>query len=120
MKRLIIFLTLVDILAVPLVGARAAEPNQPSKDPKGVTEEYRCPKHPHMRASWPARCPICGATCTQPEKRQYAPERMMSMRSGPWEIRRKIMMNTRMDVFDPEAVLCAKRYLDSRMPRFAS
>jgi hypothetical protein len=68
---------------------------------------YQCPNHPEITASWPAECPKCGANLIRREP--FVP--MNSGRSNAENMRRRIMMNTRIDVFDPEAILGAKKPL---------
>jgi hypothetical protein len=106
MKRLILATVLAAIPLWTMESVYGQDPGQPAKTAAGWNQ-YQCPKHPEIKASWPARCPKCGANLV----RGGQPGRMMSYRPKAMEVRRRIMMNTSIDVFDPEAVLCAKRPL---------
>ena len=115
MKKLVmsIILTVVPLWAFNSVhGQDHVQPAKASAAPN----LYQCPKHPEITASFPAKCPKCGATLAPRPQLGPAPERrkqaqMMSNGSRAMEMRRRIMMNTSIDVFDPEAILCAKRPL---------
>ena len=106
MKRFMISIILAAIPLWTFQGVYGQDPGQPVKAATGWNQ-YQCPKHPEITASWPAKCPKCGANLV----RRGQPGRMMPFRSRAMEMRRRIMMNTSIDVFDPEAILCAKRPL---------
>jgi hypothetical protein len=106
MKRLTMSIILAALPLWTLEGVYGQDPGQPAKAATGWNQ-YQCPNHPEITASWPARCPKCGANLV----RRGQPGRMMPYRSRAMEMRRRIMINTSIDVFDPEAILCAKRPL---------
>ena len=105
MKQLTILIILITIQVWTVEAVYSKDQNQSGKT---ATAQYQCPNHPEIIASWPAKCPKCGANLA----RRPQPGQMMSNRSRAMEMRRRIMMNTAINVFDPEAILCAKRPLN--------
>ena len=107
MKRL---MTILILMAIPVwilssVYGQVSNLSDKTTNAKGL---YQCEKHPGITASWPAKCPICGMNLTmRPGQGQ-----MMSRRLRAENMRRKIMMSTVINVFDPEAILGAKKPLD--------
>lgn len=109
MRRLLIALILAEILLWNSQGAMGQELNQ--ADPPGAsagTNLYHCPNHPEISASWAAKCPKCGENFV---KRQEQPRQEASVNTRALWMRRNIMLHTSIDVFDPEAILSARRVL---------
>ena len=106
MKRLIVLMILAALHVWTIEAVYGQDQNQPSKT-ASATAQYQCPNHPEITASWPAKCPKCGANLV----RRKTSSQMMSGGSNAENMRRKIMMNTRINVFDPEAILGARKPL---------
>ena len=82
--------------------------------PPGHTETsniYFCPNHHEVRASWPAKCPLCGETLIRQTQQQQSRQTPSDNARASW-MRRNMMLYTSIDVFDPEAILSARRVLD--------
>jgi hypothetical protein len=108
MKRLMISIISAAIPFWTLGGVYGQDSNQPAKPSTSTaSNQYHCSKHPEITASWSARCPKCGANLVRRQRTNH----MGSDRKKGEETRHKIMMNTAIDVFDPEAVLSAKKPL---------
>ncbi len=107
MKRIALTLIIVSIVIWNVKTVDGQNFNQ--QDPRWSSGEqkYHCPNHPEVTATWPARCPKCGQTLVRQEQTRPA----ISGRARAEEMRRRIMLNTSISVFDPEAILSAKRPL---------
>jgi hypothetical protein len=105
MKRLVLSIVLTVAPASFLAGAHAQDSSQPNK--RTIANQYHCPKHPEISASWPTKCPKCGTTLVRRRpSRQTTPRKPRAE-----EMRREIMMNTTINVFDPGAILGARKPL---------
>jgi hypothetical protein len=109
MKRVLITLILA---AIPLWISQKAtgqDLNQPdSPRATATTNLYHCPNHPEISASWAVKCPICGENLV---RRQEQPRQTITGNTRALWMRRNMMLHTSIDVFDPEAILSARRVL---------
>ena len=110
MKRLLFTLIVACILLWSTQSSYGQASNQQDPVSFGASQNmYNCPNHPEVTATWSAKCPKCGATMVRRQQQRRA--QSISTRSAAEEMRRRIMINTSISVFDPEAILCARRPL---------
>ena len=109
MKGLAITLIMVTIAFWSAENAFSQTANQQDPAMSGMSANlYRCPNHPEVTATWPAKCPKCGETLVRGQRQS---RQNTSGRARAEEMRRRVMLNTSISVFDPEAILSAKRPL---------
>ena len=110
MKRLMVllFVSVIFSFTINTVYGQTSIQVDPAKS-RVSGNEYYCPSHPVVRANWAAKCPICGQTLTMQTKQQT--EQAIAKRQRAEEMRRKMMLNTSISVFDPEAILGARKPL---------
>ncbi len=81
-----------------------ADPPKPAES----ANIYHCPNHPDITATWAAKCPHCGENLV---RRQEQPRQSASANARASWMRRNMMLHTSIDVYDPEAILSARRIL---------
>lgn len=111
MKKSMILAITAIVLVFGLLTVYVQGSDPPDRPSASVTNYY-CPKHPEITASWPAKCPRCGANLIwrEPPYEQIRPG--LAMGGSKAEImRHKVMMNTGISVFDPQAILGAAKPL---------
>jgi hypothetical protein len=74
------------------------------------THVYTCPQHPEIKATWPGRCPRCGAQLREKGRPTYRGEEAghQEGRSRPTVVRRE----TAGPYYSPEALLRARQRLN--------
>jgi hypothetical protein len=60
MKRLVMSIILTVVTLWAFEGVHGQNPVQPAKV-SAAPNLYHCPRHPEITASWPGKCPKCGA-----------------------------------------------------------
>ncbi len=114
MKKSILIAIAAIVLGLGMLTVYVQGSDPPDRvNPAAPGTNFYCPNHSEISASWPAKCPKCGENLI---RREGSPEKIkpgMTMNNPKAELmRHKVMMNTRISVLDPEAILGAARPLN--------